>query len=197
MSAIVTGGAVAPSDRDLLEAQLRECFGRVAYSHKTHEKCADACMTRLTWVKRVQLGLSALTTGGLIGVIAGPPDKSKAAAWISAGVSTLLLLVTTYTKESNPGQMAEKHKEVAARLWDLRESYLSLLTDLKGGVIAVEAIRSRRDELQAALAAAYLSAPRTDAKSYREAQAALQLQEELTFSDAEINAMLPAGLRRM
>ena len=25
----------------VLEAQVREVFGRVVYSHKTHEKCAD------------------------------------------------------------------------------------------------------------------------------------------------------------
>ena len=27
--------------RRILEGQLRECYGRVVYSHKTHEKCAD------------------------------------------------------------------------------------------------------------------------------------------------------------
>ncbi|MEH0992030.1 hypothetical protein V7J87_28835, partial [Klebsiella pneumoniae] len=28
-------------DRLILEGQIRECYGRVVYSHKTHEKCAD------------------------------------------------------------------------------------------------------------------------------------------------------------
>ena len=31
----------SPNARAVLEGQLRECFGRVVYSHKTHEKCAD------------------------------------------------------------------------------------------------------------------------------------------------------------
>jgi hypothetical protein len=25
----------------VLESQIRECFGRVVFSHKTHEKCSD------------------------------------------------------------------------------------------------------------------------------------------------------------
>jgi hypothetical protein len=195
MIAVSTVGGT-PTDRDLLEAQLRECFGRVAYSHKTHEKCADVCMARLTWVKRLQIGLSTLTTGGLVAVIAGSPDKTKIAAWIGACLSTLLLLLNTYTKESNPGQTAERHKETAARLWNIRESYLSLLTDLKGAAISGDVIRSRRDELQSTLAAAYLSAPRTHAAGYQRAQKALQMDGELTFSDVEIDAMLPASLRR-
>jgi hypothetical protein len=34
---------------DALEAQIRECFGRVVYSTKTHEKCADNSMEKLRW----------------------------------------------------------------------------------------------------------------------------------------------------
>ena len=30
-----------PESLQVLEGQMRECFGRVVYSHKTHEKCAD------------------------------------------------------------------------------------------------------------------------------------------------------------
>src|ERR1051326_5720686 len=30
-----------PNSRAILESQLRENYGRVVYSHKTHEKCAD------------------------------------------------------------------------------------------------------------------------------------------------------------
>ena len=31
----------------ILEGQLRECYGRTVYSHKTHEKCADILLARL------------------------------------------------------------------------------------------------------------------------------------------------------
>ena len=40
-----------------LEGQLRECYGRAVYSHKTHEKCADILITRLARIKLLQIGL--------------------------------------------------------------------------------------------------------------------------------------------
>jgi hypothetical protein len=41
----------------------------------------------------------------------------------------------------------------------------------------------------------YESAPATNSKAYKQAQDALQLNEEMTFSDAEIDSLLPPGLR--
>ena len=50
----------------ILEGQLRECFGRVVYSHKTHEKCADILLKRLSrMLKLWQIGVvCAMTAGG-------------------------------------------------------------------------------------------------------------------------------------
>ena len=42
----------------LLESQIREIYGRVVYTHKTHEKCADVlknrndCFLKLTSLRR-------------------------------------------------------------------------------------------------------------------------------------------------
>jgi hypothetical protein len=180
--------------RSPLESQIRECFGRVAYAHKTHEKCADRLTTRLAQIKWLQICLSAITTGGLITTIWGTPTVSHAAAIVAAIVSTILLAINAYTKDSDPGQKAEKHKEVASRLWNIRESYLSLLTDLRMGFAPGDA-RTRRDDLQAHLAKIYETAPRTDAASYASAQEGLQRNEELSFSDDEIDRLLPPALR--
>ncbi|HFN4795688.1 TPA: hypothetical protein ACHF5Y_005766, partial [Pseudomonas aeruginosa] len=53
----------------ILEGQLRECYGRVVYSHKTHEKCADILFERHKQIKLCQIILSALVTGGLIAAL--------------------------------------------------------------------------------------------------------------------------------
>lgn len=46
----VTNDEAKASDRDpYLLAQVRESFGRVVYSHKTHEKQADISFTRHQW----------------------------------------------------------------------------------------------------------------------------------------------------
>jgi hypothetical protein len=178
---------------EVLEGQLRECYGRACYSHKVHEKCADIYFGRLRRLKLWQIGLSAVSTGGLIVTLFGDTPISTL---IAAIASTILLAVNTYTKEHDLGELAQKHTNAAGELWGIRESYLSLLTDLATGVLALEDARARRDQLQEALQAVYQAAPRTMPEAYSAAQAALKVKEELTFSDAEIDALLPAKLRR-
>lgn len=177
---------------DAFQAQLREAFGRVAYSHKTHEKCADQLSQRLSRIKVLQIVLSALTTGGLVAAIFGS-DEGSIGALI---VSTLLLALNTYTKDLDLGEMAQRHREAATDLWFIREEYLSLLTDLQAGNGTVRDFQSRRDELLGRLHATYHSAPGTNSRAYAKAQKALKQNEELTFSDEEIDALLPAALRR-
>src|SRR5687767_519983 len=59
------------TSRRVLEGQLRECYGRVVYSHKTHEKCADILLARLGRIKFWQIVLSAITTAGFVGAMFG------------------------------------------------------------------------------------------------------------------------------
>ena len=61
----------SPDSKQALEGQLRECFGRVVYSHKTHEKNAEIFIKRLSRIKFWQIVLSAITTGGCILVLLG------------------------------------------------------------------------------------------------------------------------------
>jgi hypothetical protein len=58
-----------PEDRYTLESQIRECFGRAAYSHKTHERKADHAKTKLPQTKWANIVLSALITGGAVGIL--------------------------------------------------------------------------------------------------------------------------------
>lgn len=183
-----------PDARRVFEAQLRNCFGRAAYSHKTHEKCADIYHGRLCRLKLLQIVLAGITTGGLFVVIFG---DSRPSAILAACTSTLLLILSTYVKERDLGELSQKHANAAGDLWDVRESYLSLLTDLQGGQVDLAQIRTQRDQLQEDLKSIYQAAPRTIPKAYSEAQKALQLKEDLTFTDAEIDNMLPTDLRKM
>ena len=99
-------------------------------------------------------------------------------------------------KDVDPCQAAQKHRETASAIWNIRESYLSLLTDIRDGANSLDSLRARRDALQKALFEIYQTAPNTDSKAYEKAQQALKENEELTFSDAEIDIFLPKPLRR-
>ena len=185
-----TGVPISP-----LESQIRELFGRVAYSHKTHEKAADLLQARLHRLKTAEIVLSAITTTGLLATIFAQHDAARYTAIIAALFSTAVLALTTYTKDFDLGSKSQAHTETATRLWDIRESYLSLLGDLRSGALDEATARERRDQLQGSLGIVYRSAQRTSQKAYTEAQKALQVREDLTFSDAEIDSLLPSALR--
>lgn len=179
--------------KEILEAQIRECFGRVVYSHKTHEKCADILLSRLSTIKIWQIVLSAVTTGGFLATIFG---AGQLGAIIGTIISTILLVLNAYTKNYDLGELAQKHKQAANDLWLIRERYLSLLTDLKMDDKSIEQLKKERDALLEELHAIYSGAPSTTFKAYKKAQSALKQYEEMTFSDEEIDAFLPKKLRK-
>lgn len=177
----------------LLEDQIRECFGRVVYTHKTHEKMADLCADTLRRFKIAQIVLSALATCGVVSLFLTDDLLAKI---IAAVFSFANLVVAGYMKGFDPGGAAQKHRDAAALLWSVRESYQSLLTDLVRGALSVTDATARRDELQAAVARIYQGAPHTNGKAYQTAQHALKQLEDYTFSDDEIDKFLPASLRK-
>lgn len=180
--------------RNILEGQLRECYGRVIYSHKTHEKCADILHSRLTHIKTCQIALSAVTTAGFVGAVFGP---GKIAAFLGILVSVALLALNSYTKDYDLGELAQKHKQAANDLWIIREKYLSLLVDLAMREKPLESLQQQRDELVEQLHKAYSGAPSTTFEAYKKAQEALKKFEDMTFTDAEIDAFLPKELKRV
>ena len=179
--------------RKILEGQLRESFGRVVYSHKTHEKCADILLERLSNIKLWQIVLSAITTGGFISAFLG---SGNIGASIGVIVSTLLLVLNAYTKNYDLGELAQKHKQAANDIWLIREKYLSLITDLMMGEKPLESLQAERDNLVEELHSVYVGAPSTTFQAYKKAQEALQHNEDMSFSDAEIDAFLPNELKR-
>ena len=176
-----------------LEGQLRECFGRIVYSHKTHEKYADILHERLSRLKLWQIVLSAITTGGFISVLFGVETIGSV---IASAVSAVLLSLNVYMKGEDLGALIRNHKETASDLWLIREKYQSLITDLVIGEKPLETIQQERDVLMENLHSVYSNAPSTTYKAYKKAQHALQYSEDMTFSDEEIDAFLPSELRR-
>ena len=179
--------------RRIIEGQLRECYGRVVYSHKTHEKCADILLSRLSNIKLWQIILSAITTAGFISMVFG---AGRVGAAIGMIVSTALLVLNAYTKNYDLGELAQKHKQAANDLWLVREKYLSLLVDMRMKEKPLESLQNQREELVEQLHSVYSGAPSTTFQAYKKAQEALKKLEDMTFTDAEIDAFLPQELKR-
>lgn len=177
----------------ILEGHLRESFGRVVYSHKTHEKCTDILLARLSTIKVWQIILSAITTGGFISTFF---DSGNWGVGIGVIVSTTLLVLNAYTKNYDLGELAQKHKQAANEIWLIREKYLSLITDLAMGEKSLDEIKAERDKLLDELHSVYIGAPSTTIQAYKKAQQSLQHNEDMTFTDQEIDAFLPTELKR-
>lgn len=177
----------------LLESQIRELYGRVVYTHKTHEKCADVLKDRSDRLKIAEILLSAATTTTILIVVFG---DGKAFQFIAALCSTGLLALTLYSKDFNLLAIAEKHKQAALEILEIREGLLSLLIDTRIGNKQIEQLQKRRDDLNEQLIIIYRGAPKTMNKAYQIASKALKENEEFTFSDPEIDKFLPEKLRK-
>jgi hypothetical protein len=105
-----------------------------------------------------------------------------------------LLVLTSYLKDVDLASTYKKHLEISNHLWNIREEYISLLTDFAN--LPTDKIVQKRDELQNKTAAIYTSASMTDNKSYARAQESLKKNEAQFFTRDELNKMLPIDLRK-
>ncbi|OMF16924.1 hypothetical protein BK131_02750 [Paenibacillus amylolyticus] len=174
-----------------LESQIREAYGRIVYTFTCHNKIVQRMLSKNEFIKVFQIVLSALTTGGFIVAII---VDEKIASILGALISVLLLILNAYTKNFDLVETAQSHQKAADALWIIREEYVSLLTDFE--LLDDVTVMTKRDELQNRTAEIYAQSPRTDSKSYVAAQRALKTEEEQTFSDDEIDVMLPNSIRR-
>lgn len=183
----------------ILESQIRECFGRVIFTHKTHEKCSDIYAEQLKLLKLSEIILSALTTTSLLSSVFG---EQKVGTIIGTILSTIILGIRIYTKDYDLGKISKSYADTANKLWNIRELYRSLIADIRANNLTIDQIKIKRDELQESLNIIYQNAPRTNYKAYERASKALNENgqistgEEMTFSDKEIDRFLPHDLRR-
>jgi hypothetical protein len=171
---------------------IRESFGRVLYTHKTHEKDRERLATLGTISKWINIGLSGVTFGGIVATVG-----TKDTLWlvVSLILSTLSVGFAIFQMSFDPLKKAAGHRAAAKQLLEIRNKYLYLMADIVDGSSAVGEIRDRRDQLEKEAVDAYAVAPDTSPKAYKKAQTALQVQEDMTFSDDELNRFLPASLR--
>ncbi|WP_413353818.1 SLATT domain-containing protein [Microbacterium sp. 1P06AB] len=178
-----------------LMGQVREAFGRVVYSHKTREKQSDICFAKHRWQQGSLIALTAIGSGTFLVSVMGVLGDPAVTTLVTSSIALLVTWLSLGSKTFRFAEEANVHRDVASQLWDVRESYISLIADLMAGSISDEQGRARRDALQELTRAAYAEAPRTSSKAYLRASDGLKKNEELTFSASEIDLLLPEALR--
>lgn len=173
---------------------IRESFGRVVYTHKTHEKTADQIASKVLFLKWAELVLIVLTTGSAINVLLGAGTIYEIT---SAILASLALLINIYQFRFNPEQLIQDHRACAKKLWYVREKYIALISDICDNAIDSATARQKRDALAQEVYSIYENAPATNSKAYYAASKALKVNEEMTFSDKEIDEFLPTSMRKI
>lgn len=177
--------------KEKLYGQLQEEYGRITYTYTCHLKAAESLKKRNSKVKWAQIILSAVSTGGFLGILI---SNEQILLWIGGLCSTALLVFTSYLKDKDFVTEQKKHLTAASELWILREKYLSLLTDLEW--LEETEIVKKRDRLIEETSTIYKTAPPTDIASYTATQNDLKNNEAQFFTQEELNQMLPIHLRK-
>lgn len=187
--------SVAPGADLYLLAQVREAFGRVVYSHKAHEKQADMCFKKHRWQQGSLIALSAISSGTFLAAVVGLLGNSALTTLATSFVALLVSWMSLGVKTFKFEEESNAHRGIASRIWDVRESYISLIADLMSGSVSSAEGRKRRDELQQVVLDCYANAPRTSSRAFMKAQDGLKNNEEMTFASREIDKLLPEMLR--
>jgi hypothetical protein len=191
-----TDGVDVTESREAFLAQQRDAYGRLVYTHKTHEKMAEIKSWRHNALNMANIGLVALTLCSVIADMA-----SKEGDWWFSSVKIFTItsasaaLIFAFIQLSfDPGREAEKHETAAKSFLRLRDSYESLLTDAVGGD-ELSSLQARRDALQNQKSEVESSAPPTKPKAYKKAARSLDVSESVTLTPDDINRILPHELR--
>jgi vacuolar-type H+-ATPase subunit I/STV1 len=172
--------------RENLKNQIKEACGKVIYTYTAHHKLADRLEREDKRLKSWQIILTAASSGGFLAYVVAHDDRF---IWLAAAASFISLALNLYTKEYRKQNEIIQHRNAANELWEIRESYVSLITDF--AVLEDSEIRQKRDELCQKVSDINKKYPATDKQSYIEAQKALKENEEQTFNDGEVDALLP------
>lgn len=175
---------------DKLELQLKEAYARVCYTYTAHHKEADQLLVKDKHLRFAQIVFTSISTAGFLGAII---KDYSALCWIAGGTSAVSLAMNLYSKDFRLQIDARIHKEAADELWDIREDYVSILTDIEE--LSATEIREKRNELMKRTSKVNKKYPGTTNRAYKAAQKALKIEEEQTFSDEEIERLLPNALK--
>lgn len=180
-------------NKNIVESEIEQSFGRTVFNHKIHEKQAEIYQKRATICEIVTIVLASLTSSGLIAILFADEFWLK---MVSAIVSLLSTGVNLYTQKFNYGALQKEHKICAHKWLSLRQEYTLLLTDIRAGVMTDEQIIDRRNELNALYQENAAISPQTTDGAYTKAQNSLNIRNDNYISLDIINSYLPSEIRR-
>jgi conflict system pore-forming effector with SLATT domain len=179
-------------ERAYILATARELYGRVVYSHKTHEQEREIWGSKTASMNVVNVFLTGLTT--LFAIISASltPTWALMATAISA-VATVVFVV--WQSSFDPAGKENSHRTAAKELLWIREQLLLLIMEAHMASVPDEKLEKELDTINRELTAVYKFAPNTSQRAYVRAETMIKTGH-MMFSDDEIDCMLPTALRK-
>lgn len=166
---------------------IRQTFGRLAYTHKTHEKETEIKRSQAFAIKVTNLAVISVTAAA---ALISPLVGSASVAWLAFVAALVGLVFSAFQLSFDPSRDAMLQTMAAKSYLSLRNEYRRLLVDAESGTGTVEDIYQRRDAFGRELAQLDRAAPPTSKKAYEEARNSLKGSEELTFTEEEYHHLL-------
>jgi hypothetical protein len=171
---------------------LRLSFGHVAQSYTAHARAAERLAARAWQMKIVILTLLGIGAAGSAWVLVGASRTLQVVGAVAAGLAFAAYAIYV-ALDLEPRMQA--HRACASRLWLVCERYRALLAEIRDGLLDNDELMRRRDALAQQVQAIYEHAPPADREALA-AAAAEVASKEGTLTDAEIDKLLPASLRK-
>ena len=171
---------------------LRLSFGHVVHRHNAHAQIASS---RGRWGRGLRATEALLMAGVALASTGAALGRGQVYGVASAVLATLALAALFVHLAFDFDRSAQIHAACATRLWEIRERYRALLSDLSDGAIDMDGGRRRRDELMHELHGIYENAPPEDHPVYQAAARAALVEAE-TLPDEEIDRFLPVSLQK-
>jgi hypothetical protein len=139
-----------------LHDHLHLTFNEIIERHSAHTGKARSRARWSRWLK----GSEAVLIGGVAMAAAGAAyGQGHILAIVAASLACIALLLLLVDLTFDFDASARAHAMCSAHLWDLRERYRALLSDLQEGALTIAEARLRRDRLVDELRAIYEAMP--------------------------------------
>jgi hypothetical protein len=172
---------------------LRLTFGHVVYRHRAHTHIASSRARWSRWLRTAESLLMVSVAFTALAAAFGKGNGYMIASAILACLAVATLLVhVTFDLDGT----AQAHAWCATRLWQIREQYRAVLSDLSDGAIDLETGRLKRDDLMSRLHGIYENAPPAEYPAYQAAARAVLTAGDPALPDEEIDRFLPKSLQK-
>jgi hypothetical protein len=176
--------------REPILATARELYGRLVYTHLTHEKEREIWSKKVCWMNRCNVFLTSATT--FFAIISATLNPTGA-VYATAVSSLLTVGFVMWQSNFDPSGKESAHRIAAKELLWIREQLLLLITNCHIVSYSQQRLERNLEMITRELTAVYKFAPNTSEKAFRQARAALAAGH-FTFPEEEIDRMLPPRL---